>query len=510
MVAPEPLVVSAEPAVVSLSHRERIPAWLFDLLALAACALALSVALSTVQGLHWPYDGDHYRDIAQAQVTRDGHPLSDPFYAGEWVWYNPLVPWLVAIVSVVGRMTPSEAHVQGGPWLNLLAPIGFYLLCARVAGRPAALAALVIFLFFNCRTDPALTCPTYSSWLFVATFAQGLFFLTLLAMTRASASPTAGRVALVGTLAGLTFLAHTGPALVLAAIAVFVFPLRRLLVCGLVAAAVASPFLLSIAGHYHLHIVNDVPMAWQWLPVTLQRFPGTLSMNALLLAAGVAGAFIVQHRLVRVWLLVSLALTAYGLTRDAWPALPAIVPTFHFWRYAMAAFTMLAGASAAWLCARLAGRFGGVVLATAAVAAVIWYLPQYRSRFDFVYGKAIASERDPNHDRMTAFLRKATPPDAVILGTRGASLQIIGPAGRRVVAVNANWSNPYLDDVQRVGDREAMLTALAAHDEHTFTSIANRYHVTHVVGVGEPECAAPESARLRLMYRFGDSCVYVR
>ena len=47
--------------------------------------------MATVGGLTWPYDGDHFRDIAQAQTALDGHPLADPFYLGEWVWYNPLL-----------------------------------------------------------------------------------------------------------------------------------------------------------------------------------------------------------------------------------------------------------------------------------------------------------------------------------------------------------------------------------------------------------------------------------
>jgi hypothetical protein len=481
---------------------------LFDVLAAAACALALWVALHTVSGLRWPYDGDHYRDIAQAQVARDGHPLSDPFYAGEWVWYNPLVPWLIGLVSLVARVPPAQAHVQSGPWMNLLAPVAFYILCTRLAGQRAAFAALVIFLFFNCRTDPALTCPTYSPWLFVATFAQGLFFLTLLAMVRASDQPSPGRAALVGLLAGLTFLAHTGPALILAAVALFLLPRRALALCGVVAFAVASPFLISIAGHYRLHIVNAVPTAWSWLPVTLAGFPGTLRANAFLLASAVAGALVVRSKPAAAWAGVSLALTAYGLSRDAFHALPAIVPTFHFWRYAMAAFTMFAGATAAWACRLAARRYGGWLLAGAAVALVIWYLPHYRSRFDLTYGQSIAASFDPNQAAVTSFLHKSTPPDAVVLGTRGASLLVIGPAGRRVVAVNANWSNPYVDDVQRVADRERMLELLKAHDASAFRQLANEYRVSHVVGVGPEECDAMRGPEVQLIYTFGNLCVF--
>lgn len=483
---------------------------IFDALAAAACVLALTVAVQTVSGLRWPYDGDHYRDVAQAQTARDGHPLSDPFYPDEWVWYNPLVPWIVAAGSAITRITPAAFDVQAGPWLNLLAPIAFYLLCARLAGRGAAFAALIIFLFFNCRTDPALTCPTYSSWLFVATFAQGLFFLTLLAMAWTVPQQTAVRAGLVGALAGLTFLAHTGPALVLGATAILLLRLRSIIIAGLVALIVASPFLYAIEGHYHLHVVNPVPMAWQWLPVTIEGFPGTLRANAVLILAGLAGGFVVRSKVARVWLIVSLLLTALSLTRELTPSVPPIVPTFHFWRYAMAALTIMAGGTVWKLCELVARKHAVATLAVVATVAVAIYLPQYRSRFDFVYGQSIARNRDPNHAATTAWLRQQTPESAVILGTRGASLQIIGPAGRRVVAVNANWSNPYVDVIRRVDDREAMLEALKAGDDERFTPLADAYRVTHVVGVGPEECGQIRGSRVKLMDRIGDLCVFSR
>lgn len=490
---------------------------LFDVFAGAACIAALMVALDTVRGLEWPYDGDHYRDIAAAQVARDGHPLSDPHYAGEWFWYNPLLPWMVAAGSAVARTTPAAFHVQSGPWLNLLAPIAFYVLGGRLAGRAAAFAALVIFLFFNCRADPALVCPTYSPWLFVSTFAQGLFFLAVLAIVHtrdrgrlAEGRAVVGWSAVAGALAGLTFLAHAGPALVLGGIALWLLPRRALLVAGVTAALVASPFLYAIVWHYGLRVVNPVPMAWPWLPVTLAGFPETLRDNAVLIAAGVAGAFIVKHRAARAWLIVSLALTAYGLGRELAPSLPALVPTFHFWRYGVAALTLLAGATVWMICQRVARQYDAPLIITAAVIAVVMYFPQYRSRFDLVYGRSIAEGRSPTHAETTAFLRQSTPPDSVILGSRGAALQIIGPAGRRVVAVNANWSNPYVENSTRVTDRDAMLEAIKAGDSPRFAALADAYRVTHVVGVGAEECAELRKPELGLLYDFGDVCVFRR
>src|SRR6185436_7428099 len=117
---------------------------------------------------------------------------------------------------------------------------------------------------------------TYSPWLFVATFAQAPFFCALLAMAWTGRRQTAFRGSIVGILAGLTFLAHTGPALILAIAAVFLLRPTALAAAGVAALVVASPFLYSIEGHYHLHVLNTVPMGWQWPPTTIAGFPATL------------------------------------------------------------------------------------------------------------------------------------------------------------------------------------------------------------------------------------------
>jgi len=472
------------------------------------CAIALSVAMGAVGGLTWPYDGDHFRDIAQAQTTLDGHPLADPFYLGEWVWYNPLVPWIVALGSYVTGASPALVHVQGGPWLNLIAPLAFYVLCSRASGQRAALVSLALFLFVNCRSDPSLTCATYSPWLFVATFTQGLFFLTIAAMDVAASRRTDTAAALVGLFAGLTFLSHTGPALILGGVALATLPRRSILLSGLIAILIASPFVWSIVVHYRLHILNPAPMAWRWPPVTLAGFPATLASNAVLIAVALPGLVLVKSRVVRSWLFVAALLTAYGLARDAAPSLPAIVPTFHFWRYFMAGATLLAGATVAWAFERLPARFAAPALALAVTVLVAWVLPQYRTRFDFVYGRSVAQGRNPDLSAAATFLHTSTPADAVVLGSRGLSLEVIGPAGRKVVGVNANWANPYVDNAPRVGARDGMLADIGAGRVDAFMRQAVRDGVTHSVGMGQQECDAMAAAKLEPLYRFGEVCVF--
>ena len=117
----------------------------FDLVSLGLILAALTVALRTTSGLTAPNDPDHFRDVAQAQTARDGHPLSDQYYRGEWAWYNPLLPWVLALGSALTHTEIETFHAQAGPWLNLLGPLAFYLLAVRLAGRRAALVALALY-----------------------------------------------------------------------------------------------------------------------------------------------------------------------------------------------------------------------------------------------------------------------------------------------------------------------------------------------------------------------------
>lgn len=472
-------------------------------------ALALSVALGVVSGLTWPYDGDHFRDVAHAQAALNGHPLSDAYYAGEWVWYNPLVPWIVALVSLASGLPSWTAHVQAGPWLNLLGPIAFYALGVRLAGRAAALLALVLLLFVNCGTDPSLTCATYSPWLFVATFAQGLAFCGLLALDEAATRDTDMAAAGAGALAGLTFLAHTAPALVLAGVALVTLRPRRVLVAGVVAAAVASPFLASILGHYHLRVVNDAGVAWAWAPTTRGGIADELATHTPLLLAGIAGAFVLRSRLALAWAGTAVLLLAYGVLREG-TSLPALVPNFHFWRYVMAAATLLAGAAGAWTLKRVPAPIVAVALPIVLLAGAVWWLPNYRGRFDFAYGRGIAAGRRADLNDTATFLRKSLPPDAVVLGSRGLTLEVAAPSGHHVVGVNPTWSNPYVPVAPRIAARDGMLDDIRAGQRERFAATADQYGVTHAVGMGDDECAGMGRMGLVPLYRFGEVCVYER
>lgn len=171
----------------------------------------------------------------------------------------------------------------------------------RLGGRPAAVVALAIYLFFLC-TEHCWACATYSPWLFTSTFSQGLFFTSVLALLAASTRPRWLPAAAAGTLAGLTFLSHTASALLLGILGVALLGPKQLAAYAGAALLVASPFLAAIVGHYHLRIANAAPLAWDYGPLLWPAILGTIRSNIVWFAGAAVGLVWLHARVVVVWL----------------------------------------------------------------------------------------------------------------------------------------------------------------------------------------------------------------
>ncbi len=483
-----------------------------DLLALLLILAALLVALTKTAGLPAPPDTwDHFRDIAQAQTVRDGAPLSDQYYRDEWVWYNPLLPWTLALGSAITGTRIEVFHVRAGPVLNLLGPLAFYLLGVRWIGRTAAFIALAVYLFFATGDGPGWAYATYSPWLYSNNFAAGIFFAAAFALQMAADRPTLTRLGTAGALMGLTFLAHTAPALILVIVACAAFARRWpwLLTTGAAAVVVALPFLYSIGLQYQFAVVNTRPLSWEWVGVlTLDTLPQFLKDNAMLVGLAAFGAVITTARLLLVWLASAAVLLLFALL----PTAP-LIPAFHFWKWTTAAMALLAGTTLAWLCStapahawaalRQTGRpprgvnFIAIFLTG---TAVVWHWHTYVNLDDFQ-----ARPQSIPTDAVD-FLRELTGPNDVVLGNNQAVKIIIGPAGRKTVALDGYLANPYVLFSPRAQARRGMLSAIEAADVQTYNDLARQYNVTAGVFLGFDACAAA-FRMLPPRARFGDVCI---
>lgn len=415
---------------------------------------------------------------------------------------------------------------RGGPFLNLLAPVAFYWLATLLLPRRAALYALGAFLFAH--PFASWQSATYSPWLFVANFAQGLFYLTVAVWIRTGHPAPVTHGVAVGVLVGLTFLAHTAPAL-LFGVLVLVWVLTRFLaspadglrafgsaaVIGAVAAVVASPFLWVILGHYRGQVLNTLPILWldpAMLPPYIGAFlrelagPAAVSVLALvgfvLVARNKAGGGNPHARLViMTWTLA--ALTLFAFSAYAWRAIDApvmqrlaLVPAHHFLFYFRAAVALtfgaglyfLLGLSRTHLVPRLPRGAPFYNAAAAILAAVIFVgiiFPNYLRRPDVALFPKHAAAKFTDGSQRDAFEWIATqsPRDAVFLTSDSAAFSMVGPAGRHVVVVERFFSNPYVSWTFRDAVRRGLWSSLTENNCRGLSAYQRALDVSHVMVV---------------------------
>jgi hypothetical protein len=477
---------------------------------------AVRIAVGSIGGVSEPFDLDQFRDIAAAQAAADGRYLADPFYAGETIWYNPLLPWTVAAVSGLRSVNVATTYVQAGPFLNLLAPVAMFVMVTMLFGPWPAVLAVVSLLYLAPHDDPTWANPSYSPWLFVSTFTVGLFCLALTVTWVAIRRDTAVFWCAAGVALGVVFMAHTAPALVLGLVLLANIAaadadgtsrprMPRVLVLSIVFGAAlitSAPLLWSIVGRYGLHTVNPAPAEWRWpeldnVSFLLRRF---VTFSVLVSAIGLITMVrrlrvSVEARLMIAWVAAALALFTYGAVARSigsrlLPSLP--VPGFHFFFYLRVAGHVLVGigaweilttgARAARLNIRsIAAAPSAAALIAVAGAALGW--PAYRDGRPFTAENAAARRATflQFDSGLTSRLRSETPPGAVVLASADYSLIDVAPSGRSVVAVPAPFSNPYVAFEPRARDMDRLLASLMARDHQTFAALARARGVTHVV-----------------------------
>jgi hypothetical protein len=474
--------------------------------------------------LQWPCENDLFRDLGAAQSIVDGQGGADPAYLGERWWYNPLVPGIVGVVGRTLGIPLHEAYARLGTHLNLIAPLGLYAMMAVLLTRRAALAGLIGFLFLGPHGHISWLHATYSPWLWTCNFSQGLLYgsILLLVWTLRRRKPLLGIAA--GLSVGLTLLAHTAPGFVIGfALLVVTGGEIRLLrrepraakralavaaIVGAVAATVAWPFWNDVFEHVQRGVRNPAPMQWVAAELDLRYLPQLVewheSLRGSLALIGLVHLFFrARHycrhtrRALLGWGLAVAVGLAYGYASQRM-SLPTLLPSWHFYFYLHALESVLFGVGVAALGAflvrvaidtRYVSRFSRNTFELAAhVACIVPLLlysglnwDRYRRRMDLVDNRGAALESAKARTvELYRWILNNTEPDAVFLADGEASFYAVASAGRKVVAMQDLFSNPYIDVAQRAREAAVMFEHMRSVRWSEFSRIAGRYQLKYV------------------------------
>ncbi len=421
---------------------------------------------------------DTFRDAGFVQGIIDGNWFGDPAIGGAWRYYPPLIHAFFAAVAAAAGAAPLRLLTLSAPFINLLVPAGYFLMARELVGPVAALAGTALFMFFNGLVLPPWVSAAYHPWSSVPLLALGGFFYSVWLIHARLRSERLRDAALIGSAIGLTFLAHTVPAVILAAM----FPVAALAgreINGLtlrfiaLAAGVAFlwslPLLLPLVTTYRLHILNPGPGALvdplfaAWPPtrgLLLTLLPGLAALPVIGALRAEASMSRATAAMLAVWVILPTAFLtrhyACGASSQAAVCTVFVLAVHHWFIYLQAALTCLAG-FAAWLCLLRAQRStraprtwagaGAGATWVAAVCVIAALCPRpiddsmrrralgLQGNFDWSAYQWVSAHTGPRDLFVTELPDESLNP---------ASLAVMA-AGRRSVALPETYSNPYVE-----------------------------------------------------------------
>jgi hypothetical protein len=508
----------------------------------AICLLAFWLGLHRTSQLNSPYDADAFRDVGIAQSFLDGTYPADNCYLDATQWYSPLAGGVIATVSKVTGATPLVVDARLGAYANLLVPITFFLLSSALFGRWVALAAVSFMVFAVPGHRFTQANPTYSPWLFSSHLSQALFYLSMLLYLKACRSERRLWYAIAGVGLGVTFIGHTGPAVLFGSIVLAAtlgktvaacrggiaferirWPIGQFLLVMSVAFLVSLPYSRFVLFRYGYHMVNSYPPRWISPELELRNIEyfisGFLSIATAVAYLGLAGLIFAprektEKALVLCWLGLAAVFLTYSYVVQALSKsgieMPMIVPGYHYLLYLLSAEVLLVGYGVVvlarivvdglrWLVHAVTRRRYWVTTARAAtteqvvtlllvLALCAAFYPQYRSLFEH---KDDAWYKD--YAPANSWILENASPQDVFLCDDAVGLLVVAPANRKLVSTDRYYSNPYLDWKMRDDDRVAMLQALVSKDENRFRSLASKYQVTYCI-IHQPKGLPVKSA----------------
>ena len=483
--------------------------------------IAFFQCFRTVHDLTWPFDTDFDRDMAFIRNTLDGHFGQDPTYSGQYLWYNPLVFSIEAMLVKITGLPINIIVTRAGLYLNLLGPLAFFFMSWGLFNLRVAATALLSYLFFAAGNIEGSGAATYSPWLYPVTFVQFFFYVNILLCYKAFNTGKYRWFLLLGFSIGLSFLGHAAPALIIVLILLSIqagncwrawrdknYPaLRRYFLQGFVAFVpfiiVAFPVLYYIVGKYHMHIINKYIVEWR---------PDSMYWNnwRLLLRENISVSLVIavigfiwfyrnfRQRLPRLiifnWLIISIGMylytsCIYGIREKFHIQLPETVPSYHYFFYLKALQSVFFGFGLLALVDLVLGYivkpasplYTGL-LALILLVCAIGYFPFYKDRIDFSMRRRLSIDKGQDKDRIDAynFLVSKIPDDKVILCPEPHSTFPVMASGRKMVCVSVLFSNPYLSFEQRYLDDSAMLRFLRTGEPASARQLFDDYQVSYV------------------------------
>ncbi len=511
-----------------LAKKKQRAARLFEhtpwLILAVACAVALFHGLRAVRHTDWPYDLDQYRDVGIAQSILDGEFPRDYLYAGEYLTYPPLTGACIAATAWLGHIPAPKADVLLGPFLNLLAPLLFFLLAKALFGRWCAMAAVIAFFFNMPHGDYGWVRATYSPWLFAPLLAQSLFYGALLAYLRGLQTRRWRWHAVFGLCGGLAFLAHPAPVLLLVPITacttVWLYAsiqrqarhawlageCGRLALAAAMAALAASPLLYILLARYGFHTLNSAPSQWVYEPLSLDKAPMLLARAWSITGVGaMAGVWAIAcmrtrapaRRILLSWmgcagafLLYSYA-SQYAAQRGMhWPS---FVPSYHYYLYFTGASALCFGCGMAYLFRKIrsvaAGnsqyRFGNngvnrIVFTLAMAALAGFWLRDYPRWHDLSAAPHYAYALHAAYPGAYEWVMRHAAPSDIFLCNDRTGMAISAPAGRKVAAAPALFTGQFVNHAACAQDRDELLLALVTGETERFFTLARKRKISFV------------------------------
>lgn len=288
----------------------------------------------------------------------------------------------------------------------------------------------------------------------------------------------------------------------------------------LIAFVVSQPFLWSILWHYHLRILHHAPNEWTWQPLQLPEVATlfrTVPLKPLapLVLLGLADLMTRRSRrlpkhILLAWTALCTVFLGWAFIQQAFDRIHVNMPTgpipsFHWLFYLKASLCVLWGhglVRACWLFGRMATRvmarlkpdkwvrrdrserIGASAFIVSFVLVLMLTVPSFRDRDEFTRYRwaALNTAAEWEIPSSIDWVRENTAPeDRFVTSHRNAGVFVLGPAGRKVVAVNRYFSNPYVDRSQRVSDQDTILQGILLQNDDKIRPLARRYGVTHAL-----------------------------